>query len=209
WFRDELLLLDRWKRRADWLRKRLNVTIRPIDLKRYDAEVEQLHRVYDQAFRENWGMVQLTEAEFRHMGAQMRQIGDPGNVPIAEVDGKIVGFAVTLPDLNEAIAPLGGRLTTCGLPIGAIRLLWRLRHVKTGRMLVLVILEEYRGRGIEQLLIHETCRYGKEILHYTGAELSWTLEDNHVINRTIETVGGHHYKTYRVYHATLPTPSPA
>ena len=203
WFSDELTLGDKWKRRADWLVKRLNLTIRPFDKKHRHEEMEKLHHVYDAAFSENWGFVQLSNEEFQFFGKQMMQIGDPGNVPIAEKDGKVIGFAITLPDMNEAIRPLRGRLTTCGLPIGAIRFLWRIRRVKAGRMMVLVMLDEYRGKGIEQLLILETCRYGKEVRGYTGAELSWTLEDNHVINRTIETVGGHHYKTYRIYRSPL------
>lgn len=206
WFGDELNLLDKWKRRADWLTKRLNIRIRPFNLKNFHAEVDQLCQVYDQAFSENWGFVKLSPKEFQFFGKEMRQIAFPGNIPIAEIDGKIVGFAITLPDLNEAIQPLHGRLTTYGLPIGLFRFLWRIKRVKNGRMLVLVMLNEFRGKGIEQLLILETCRYGKEVLGYQGAELGWTLENNEVINRTIQIVGGKHYKTYRIYQTAINQP---
>jgi GNAT superfamily N-acetyltransferase len=124
-------------------------------------------------------------------------------VLIAEADGKAVGFSVTLPDLNEAIRPLKGRLTTLGLPIGLVRLAWRARRIKTARMLVLVVLEGYRRRGVSELLILRTLDYGKNVLKYTGAELSWTLEDNDLINRAIEAVGARRYKTYRIYQRTL------
>ena len=127
------------------------------------------------------------------------KIAVPRQVLLAEVRGKPVGFSVTLPDVNEAIRPLGGRLTTFGLPVGLARLLYRLPRVKTARMAVLVLLEGYRRRGISELLILETLDYGKNVIGYHGAELSWTLEDNELINRTIERVGGVRYKTYRIY----------
>jgi hypothetical protein len=60
-------------------------------------------------------------------------------------------------------------------------------------------LDGYRRRGVAELLILRTLDFGKNTLHYTGAELSWTLEDNAMINRTIESVGGKRYKTYRIY----------
>jgi GNAT superfamily N-acetyltransferase len=70
-------------------------------------------------------------------------------------------------------------------------------------MLILDLLEEYRGRGIAELLILRTLEAGKELIGYTGAELGWTLEDNEAVNRTIARVGGHHYKTYRIYEKPL------
>ena len=98
---------------------------------------------------------------------------------------------------------MNGRLTTFGLPIGLLRLMWRMPRVKTARMLVLDLLEGYRRRGIGELLILKTLDYGKNMIGYTGAELSWTLEDNYLINRTIEAVGGQRYKTYRIYEKGL------
>ena len=113
----------------------------------------------------------------------------PEQVLIAEVDGNPVGFSVTLPDLNEAIRPLNGRLTKFGLPIGLVRLLFRMRKIKTARVMVLVLLEAYRRRGIAELLIFRTLDYGASVLGYTAAELGWTLEDNTPISRTVEAVG--------------------
>ena len=122
---------------------------------------------------------------------------------LAEADGQTVGFSITLPDMNEAIRPLRGRLTTFGIPIGLVRLLWRMRRVKSARMLVLVVREEYRRRGVSELLILNTLEFGKNILGYTSAELGWTLEDNYLINRTVERVGAKRYKTYRIYEKKL------
>ena len=90
---------------------------------------------------------------------------------------------------------MNGRLTRFGLPLGLLRFLRRKRHIKTARMVVLDVLKEYRRRGIAELLILRTLDYGKNVIGYTGAELSWTLEDNDAVNRTIEAVGARRYKT--------------
>ncbi len=199
WFVDPYDMVNKWRRRADWLARRGTVTIRPFRKKDFEAEVARCHQVYSEARKEHWGFVDLTEAEFRYFAKQFARVGIPEQVLVAEVDGRPVGFSITLPDINEAIRPLNGRLTTLGIPIGLIRLLYRIPRVKTARMAVLVLLESYRRRGISELLILETLDYGKNVIGYSGAELSWTLEDNDLINRTIQRVGGERYKTYRIY----------
>ena len=179
--------------------KRSGVTIRPFDNNDFDAEVARCQEVYNAAMRDLWGFVKLTDAEFHHLAKQLRKIAHAEQVLLAEVDGKPVGFSITLPDINEAIRPLNGRLTTWGLPLGLLRLLRRMSNITTARMVVLDVLEGYRRRGIAEVLILRTLDYGKNVLDYTGAELSWTLEDNPLINRTIESVGGQRYKTYRIF----------
>jgi GNAT superfamily N-acetyltransferase len=146
-----------------------------------------------------WGFVKLTEVEFQHFAGQLKQLAIAEQVLLAEVGGKPVGFSITLPDINEAIRPLNGRLAKYGLPLGLARFMYRKRRIKTARMMVLDVLKEYRRRGVAEMLILHTLDYGKNVLGYTGAELGWTLEDNSAVNRTIEAVGGRRYKTYRVY----------
>ncbi len=203
WFVDSHDILSQWQRRANWLAKRGAVSIRAFRTDDFDAEVQRCSEVYDAAYEDNWGFVPLSPAEFTHFARRMAKFAVTDQVLIAEVDGKPVGFSVTLPDLNEAIRPLKGRLTTLGLPIGLVRLAWRARRIKTARMLVLVVLEGYRRRGVSEMLILRTLDYGKNVLRYTGAELGWTLEDNHLINRAIGAVGAQRYKTYRIYERGL------
>ena len=93
---------------------------------------------------------------------------------LAELDGKPVGLAVTIPDVNEAIRPLNGRLFHFGLPIGLLRLPWLMRRIKTARMAILLVAEGYRNRGIAELLILHTLDFARSNLPYTGAELGWT-----------------------------------
>jgi GNAT superfamily N-acetyltransferase len=203
WFTDADDMMAKWKRHADWISRRGKVTVRPFSKRNFAAEVLRCHEVYDGARNDSWGYVDLTDAEFQYMAKRMAQFGVPEHVLLAEVDGKPVGFSVTMPDLNEAVRPLNGRLTRFGLPIGLARLMYRMRRVKTARMIVLCVLEEYRRRGIGELLILRTLDYGKNSLGYIDAELGWTDEDNYLVNRTIERVGAKRYKTYRIYEKSL------
>jgi GNAT superfamily N-acetyltransferase len=199
WFEDPYDMVAKWHRHSDRLARRSGVTIRPFDRKNFEAEVQRCHEVYDAARQNLWDFVPLTDAEFHYFAHRLSRIAVDQQVLLAEVDGKPVGFSITLPDINEAIRPLNGRLTTLGLPIGLARLAYRMPRIKTARMAVLVLLEGYRRRGISELLILRTLDYGKNNIGYTGAELGWTLEDNELVNRTIERVGAKRYKTYRLY----------
>jgi GNAT superfamily N-acetyltransferase len=199
WFVTDCDLAKRWGRRVERIVKRTGITIRHFDNNNFDAEVARCQEVYNSSMRDLWGFVKLTDAEFRHLAQRLRKIAREEQVLLAELDGKPVGFSVTLPDINEAIRPLNGRLTTWGLPLGLLRLLRRMRKISTVRVVILDVLEGYRRRGIAEALILHTLDYGKNVLHYTGAELSWTHEDNPHINHTIESVGGQRYKTYRIY----------
>jgi len=203
WFVDPHDMVDRWRRLAGWLAARGQVEIRPFRQGEFKAEVQRCKDVYDQGHQTNWGIVRLTDAEFQYFARRLAKVGIAEQVLLAEVDGRPVGFSVTIPDLNEAIRPLNGRLTTFGLPIGLVRLMYRIRHIKTARMMVLVVLEEYRRRGVAEQLILKTLDYGKNVIGYTGAELGWTVEDNYLISRTVESVGAKRYKTYRIYEKSL------
>lgn len=199
WFVGTGQELPRWEKRVERLLTRSGITIRPFCRKDFDSEVDRCQRIYAATRYDQWGFVELTNDEFRYFGKRLAQFADPNMVLIAEREGQPVGFAITVPDLNEAIRPLNGRLTCYGVPLGLARLLFRLRRVTTARMMVLGVIEGVRRRGVAELLIMRTLNYGRNRLHYKAAELSWTLEDNHAINHTIEHVGGKRYKTYRIY----------
>jgi GNAT superfamily N-acetyltransferase len=199
WFIDKYNLTERWRDRLERVIRRAGVTIRPFNSADFEADVARCREIFNSATRNLWGHVDLSDAEFRYLANRLRRIAHEQQVLLAEIDGKTVGFSVTLPDIHEAIRPLNGRLTTWAMPIGLWRLMRRGRKIKTARMVILDVLEGYRRRGIAEALILRTLDYGKNVLHYTGAELSWTLEDNQIISHTIESVGGQRYKTYRIY----------
>lgn len=203
WFVDPHDLLAKWRDRIDRLAQRSKVVVRPFRTGDFDADVNRCREIYNATIGDLWGSVRLSDAEFDYEAKKLRQLAMADQVLLAEVGGRPVGLSITLPDVNEAIRPLNGRLTRYGLPWGAWQFWRRKRRVKTARMVVLSVLKEYRRRGIGEMLILKTLEYGKNALGYTGAELSWTLEDNVLVNRTIETVGGRRYKTYRLYQKDL------
>jgi hypothetical protein len=172
--------------------------IRTIDLRRFASEVEIVRGLYNAAWEVNWGFVPLTPDEMVWRAAQLKQLIDPRVALVVEARHgaavEPVGFALAVPDVNEILVGLKGRLT----PLALYRLIRGLRRVRTLRLLLLGVVAGYRKRGLEALLIREmhvrAARAG-----VTRAELSWVLEDNVVMNRTIVKAGGRPYKTYRIF----------
>ncbi len=132
WFLDPKDMGAMWRERAERILKRGKITIREFNVRDFDAEVQRCNTVYNGAMERNWGFVSLTEAEFRYMAKRLKEMAEPRMVLLAEVDGYPVGFSITLPDLNEAIRPLNGRLFPFGLPVNLVRFLWRKGRVKIG-----------------------------------------------------------------------------
>jgi GNAT superfamily N-acetyltransferase len=203
WFGREHNMDAAWSERVTKLAGRYNVKVRPLDMNNFDAEIARCKQIYHQSLEQNWGFVKMSDAEFDHLARDLKRLAEPELVQFAEVDGKPVGVSITLPNINEAIQPLGGRLMNGGLPIGLIRLACRLKKIRTGRLAVLGVVPGYRKRGVAESLIWQTLRAGLDKFDYHGAELSWTLEDNTLVNRMIERVGGKKYKTYRIFSKSL------
>jgi GNAT superfamily N-acetyltransferase len=187
---------------AEKIRQREGVTVRPVDMKQFDAEVARVKAMYNAAWEKNWGFVPMTEHEFDHLARDLKQMVRPELALVAEVKGQPVGFALTVPDANEAIKAANGRLTTFGLPIGLAKLLLASRRIRRLRLILLGTVEGYRRRGLDAILYLDTLNKARE-LGYEGGEISWTLEDNHLVNRAIESMGGQKSKTYRVYEKPL------
>jgi hypothetical protein len=170
------------------------VTVRTIRMKDFGAEVERLWGVYNAAWSRNWGFVPMTREEFFLMGKEMKQILVPDFVLIGEVDGRAVGFALALPDINQALRPARGRL----FPLGLFKILYYQRLVKNLRVLALGVVDEYRASGLAAgfyaTLVRNAARLG-----YGDCEMSWILEDNVLMNRSLQMMGAKRYKTYRIY----------
>jgi hypothetical protein len=182
------------------------VTLRMLDLKRYDAEVRTLTEIFNDAWAGNWGFTPLTEAETDHLGKSLKLLLNPRLVWFAEIDGEPAGFGVTLPNLNEAARDLDGRL----FPFGIVKLLWRLKvkGLKSGRVPLMGVKRKFLGDGDARgamlpFLIIDAMRREALALGIKRVEMSWILEDNRPMRRIIETVGGERYKTYRIYEKAL------
>lgn len=168
--------------------------VRRIEMKRLDREVERVKEIYNSAWEKNWGFVPMTDAEIRRLAADLKPILDERFALIAEVHGEPVGFALALPDLNQALRHVNGRL----YPFGIFKLLWHRRKIDQFRVLTLGVKPEYRRRGIDALFFLHMFEAGREA-GIERAEAGWILEDNWEMRRGMERMGGHVFRTYRVY----------
>ena len=176
------------------------ITVRPLDMKRYDAELMTAIDIYNDAWSENWGFIPFTPDEMRHVASSMKPLIRPDFVWLGETEGEVASMVVCLPNLNEAIAGLNGAI----LPFGWAKLLWRLKvaGVKTGRVLLLGVRKRYHRTAVGTVLLYgilDRLRAGMLRGGLRRIELSWILEDNLAIRRVVEDLGAQVYKTYRIY----------
>jgi hypothetical protein len=201
---EDIREVDRLGRVTERLQQGARFTIRPIDMARFGEEMRRAIEIYNDAWSDNWGFVPITPREVEHLVAQVRLIIDPDFVLLGEVDGTLEGIFITLPNLNEKIADLGGRL----LPFGWAKLLWRLKRqpFRSGRVLLAGVRKSRRGSRISpallsQMLAH-TIRTGRA-KGIEWLELSWVIEDNARSMALCQRAGGRVYKTYRIYEKGL------
>lgn len=191
-------LPERLTKIADRVRHRYGITIRPVNLKRFDDELEILKTVYRAAWAENWGFVPPTDAEIRQLAVDLKPIVDPELVLFAEMNGEPVGCTVSIPDVNQVLKKMNGSL----FPFGLFHFLRRKTIITRARMLLLGVMPSARKLGLYPLLIAEAHARGAA-RGYREGEVGWTLEDNTLINAGIEAAGGVHTKTYRLYEKPL------
>jgi GNAT superfamily N-acetyltransferase len=202
WFSDATRAAARLRKLATRLQTRRRFTIRPGNLRDLPVESTRLRRIYNEAWRDNWGYVPFTEAEFAHLTNEMKPLLRPEFTAIAEVDGEEAGFIIALPDINVALQKINGRLTTFGIPIGLIRLLYEKQRLRTARLIAMGVRPEFRQHGVAEMLVLRIIEEGMFKLEFKG-ELSMTLENNVMINRFLEAIGATRYKTYRIYRKSL------
>jgi GNAT superfamily N-acetyltransferase len=202
WFADPAKAVTHLRRLAARFNARCPAIIRPANLKNLRDESRRLREIYNQAWGKNWGFVPFTEAEIAFMTNELRPLLVPEFAWLAEVDNEPVGFTFCLPDINVLLRDLNGRLTHFGLPIGLIKLLVLKKRIRKGRLIALGVVEKYRRAGIAEMLV---LRVMEETMIKRGitGELSMTLEDNFMINRFLEAIGAHRYKTYRIYSKSI------
>ncbi len=162
--------------------------------------------IFNDAWSGNWGFVPITEPEGEAMAKQMKMLLDDRLVWFAEADGEAVAFMVTLPNINEAVRDLNGRL----FPFGWAKLLWRLKmhRVKSARVPLMGVRQSLAGTFLGSsipLKLIGAVRPGAVAFGFRSIELSWILEDNLPMRRILERLGATAYKTYRVYGKLLAT----
>jgi GNAT superfamily N-acetyltransferase len=187
---------ERLERAVEIMRQRMGITLRALDLRDFRSEVDRIKAIYNAAWEKNWGFVPMTDREIEHLAEQFRPVVVPDIIPMAEKDGKVVGFGLALPDLNVVFR---GNRKGYLLPV-LPKLLWWLRRekIRKARIPLLGILPEYRGRGLDAVLYHWIWTKAAEHGMYWG-EAGWILEDNAAMRAGLEKMRFTVYKTYRLY----------
>jgi len=183
---------------ADAVRKAGNIAIRRIDMKNWDREVSTVLYLFNTTMSQIPDSVPLSEADFRRLAAQMRPFLDPELALIAEVEGNPVGFCVLIPDTNQVLARLDGRL----FPFKWLRIKSYIREIDVVSFKLMGVLKEYQRRGIDALLYVEALAKARE-MGYKWLDGSLTSELNPAINLIASSRGAQIYKHYRLYQMEL------
>lgn len=176
-----------------------NIVVRKINLKKFDEEVVKIREIYNKAWDKNLGFVPMTDNEFAYLAKDLKMILDPDFCIVAEKDGKAIGFALAVPDLNQVLIKIRkGRL----LPTGIFKLLFGKGKIKGVRVLALGVLEPFRKLGVEAVFYGQIIRDCRK-KGINVAEASWILEHNDLMNSAIQGVNGQPYKRYRIYEKAI------
>ena len=181
------------------------IRIRKVDKKRFDEEAALILHILNDAWADNWGFIPLTDSEIAHAGKKLKPIVFEDLIRVAEVDGEAVAFMLTLPDLNEMIRDLNGRL----LPFGWAKLLWRLRRprIKTMRVALMGVLKELQSTRLASQLAFMLIEYSRKPAPKkygsTRGEIGWVLEDNKGMVSIAEAIESHINRVYRIYEKPL------
>jgi hypothetical protein len=178
--------------------QRNHLTFRSLNMKDFAHDVQRIKTIYNAAWQANWGAVAMTDAEFDALTHDLKRIVEPELVILAEAHSQTIGFALSLPDINQALQynKRGGLLG------GVWHLYTKKAQINRCRILVLGVLPAYYKTGAAGVLFFETAVRAKR-LGYRYGEASWILEDNIMMNRAATAMQGHKYKTYRVYQKTI------
>jgi GNAT superfamily N-acetyltransferase len=193
-------LPEKVARLAERVRLSGRVRVRRLDTANPESEVRRIKGIYESMLRPGFGFAPMSDAEFTSLVHRLRPIIllRPELSLIAEADGEAIAFGIVLPDTNIAQRAAGGYL----FPFGLAKMLWAARSIDRLRGLLFGIKDGWRRRGIDALLAQEIFRQAVA-LGYSGAELGWVVEDDKLINRTIQATGAQRIKTYRIFERPL------
>ncbi len=180
------------------VKEKRGIRIRYFDPRHFDRDIAFMKDIYNSAWEKNWGFVPFTDAEFDQLARDFNKIKIDQLAQIAEVNGVPAGFSLTLPNINEALIHMNGRL----FPFGFVKYLWWSGKIRGLRMLALGIKPEFRKRGVDIMLYYYNMIEGQKLGYATG-ELSWVLETNTPIITAARYVKGEEYKRYRIFRKRL------
>jgi len=174
--------------------KHPEVKIRAMVMSNFENEVEGIRDVFNAAWSKNWGFVPFTDAEIKYLAKRLKPLAVPEISLFAEIDGKPIGVLIGIPNFNQVLQHLNGRL----FPFGFLKALYYARKINTGRLIIMGVKEEYRKMGIEAMLYSQALKAAYK-LGYRFFEASMILEQNFLTRKAAETFGTQPYKAYRIY----------
>ncbi len=170
------------------------LVIRDAEMKRFDEERNSIMKVFNEAWGDNWGHYPLTQRQWDNFTMELKTVIKTELVLVAEYDGEMVGFIVSIPDVNQALIRAHGKL----FPFGILKVLLGLRKITRLKTVIMGVLPKYRMRGLDAYFVVETIERGKK-LGYKEADMSLVVENNMAMRNAIEHLGGVIYKTYRIF----------
>jgi len=178
--------------------------VRPFRMSKLDEELDIIISIFNEAWADNWGFVPMSDREVKALGSNLKLLVRGEFAAIAYYNGEPAAMAVSLPNVNEAIADLNGRL----LPFGWAKLLWRLKicQPKSVRMPLMGVRKKYQSGAIGAALATAVIDPIRSFHRDRGsqrAELSWVLDDNEAMLNLAEFIGAQRYKTYRMYERAI------
>jgi GNAT superfamily N-acetyltransferase len=176
------------------LKEKPGLVVRPADLTRVEAELALIKEVYNDAWSSNWDHVPMTDGEIADLARQLRPLIRPEICPFVFYKGEVAGMCVALPDYNQVLKKMNGRL----FPFGWFTFLTQRGKINQARLWALGVKRKFHNLGYDSLLYYESFM-GARKLGYKWGEVSMILEDNVSIIRPIQMWGGKLYKTFRVY----------
>ena len=178
-------------------RRNPSLTLRTLDMDRFDEDAKVVLDIYNDAWSRNWGHVPMTPAEFKQLAHEMKQIVDARIVFIIEDNGTPVAFSISLPDMNQALIHIrNGRLFPVGLPKLLARA--KLGGISEVRTLLMGVRKEWQGKGLDAIMNLATIEEGPK--HgYMASEMSWVLDSNPRLLNALVNIGSVKDKEYAMY----------
>ena len=195
---ERLMESEKLRRGQELVRKRYNLKISQLDMKNFAKDLEKFKYVYNKAWAPNWGFVPMTSEQIDAMAKDMKPLAEPSLVLFGEIDGKLIGAALVMLDYNFIFKQMNGRL----FPFNFIKLFTQKKKIKWARILTLGIIPEYQKKGLDTIFYWEIVNRAADIGIRLG-EASWVLEDNDMMNRGLELMNAHRYKTYRIWEVSV------
>lgn len=183
----------------EYAKKRYGFRVDSLNLKNLEEEIKALKNVMDKAMPSEWpDLVPPTLEEVRDMAKRLVPLADPDIIPIARCGDEAIGFGIALPDYNEVLIHLNGRIT----PLAALKYLWYKRRIKCARMFAMFVIPEFRNKGVSYAIYYTAFKNAMNN-GFTKGEASTIGETNLRMRADIEGTGSIHYKTYRIYRKEL------